>query len=70
MAKTITRQQLIGSRGEAFVNEKANGMGFLYTRYGPLEAGVDGLLEIRDPQTGAVTSQLIAVQVKTQEKGP
>ena len=45
MTKTITNQQLIGYRGEAFVSERANAMGFMFSRYGPLEAGMDGLLE-------------------------
>lgn len=69
MRKTITDQQLIGSRGEAFVNERANAMGFIFTRYGPLEAGIDGLLEIRDPVTRAATGQLVVVQIKTRNTG-
>jgi hypothetical protein len=70
MAKTITDQQLLGNRGEAFVNERANAMGFMFSRYGPLEAGMDGLLEIRDPVTKAATGRLVAVQVKTRSSGP
>ena len=69
MTKTITNQQLTGTRGETFVSERANAMGFMFSRYGPLEAGLDGLLEIRDPVTGAATGQLVAVQVKTREAG-
>ena len=69
MAKTITNQQIIGSRGEAFVSERANAMGFMFSRYGPPEAGMDGLLEIRDPVTGAASGRLVAVQVKTRYTG-
>lgn len=69
MTKTITNQQIIGNRGEAFVSERANAMGFMFSRYGPLEAGMDGLLEIRDPKTGTVGGQLVAVQVKTKQSG-
>lgn len=69
MSKMITRQQVAGSQGEAFVKERANGMGFLYTPYGPVEAGIDGLLELRDPETGAASGRLIAVQVKTTGDG-
>jgi hypothetical protein len=69
MAKTVTNQQLVGSQGEAFVKERANAMGLMFTPYGPLEAGIDGLLEIRDPVNGAATGQLVAVQVKTRESG-
>jgi hypothetical protein len=69
MAKTITNQQIIGSRGEAFVSERANAMGFMFSRYGPPEVGMDGLLEIRDPVTGAASGRLVAVQVKTRNTG-
>ena len=65
MAKIITNQQIIGAQGEAVVSERANAMGFMFSRYGPLEAGMDGLLEIRDPITGAASGRLVAVQVKT-----
>jgi hypothetical protein len=69
MTKTITRQQLAGSQGEAFVKERANAMGFLFSTYGQPEAGIDGLLELRDPKTGAVGGRLVAVQVKTTDDG-
>jgi hypothetical protein len=69
MTKTITRQQLAGSQGEAFVKERANAMGFLFNPYGQPEAGIDGLLELRDPKTGAVSGRLVAVQVKTTDDG-
>ena len=69
MAKSITHQQIIGVRGEAFVSQLTNSMGFMFSRYGPLEAGIDGLLEIRDPDSGNVTGQLIAVQIKTKNTG-
>jgi hypothetical protein len=65
MPKTITGQQLTGSRGEAFVEERANAMGFLFTRHGPLDAGIDGFLELRDPVTRAATGKFVAVQVRT-----
>jgi hypothetical protein len=69
MTKKLTRQQIAGSQGEAFVKERANAMGFLYSPYGPPEAGYDGLLELRDPATGAASARLIAVQVKTTDYG-
>lgn len=69
MAKKLTRQQIAGSQGEAFVRERANAMGFLYSTYGPIEAGIDGLLEPRDPETGTPSGRLIAVQVKTTDNG-
>ena len=69
MPKTITDSQIIGSQGESLVSERANAMGFMFTPHGPIEAGIDGFLEIRDPQSGAATGQLVAVQVKTTAAG-
>ena len=70
MTKTITNAQMIGSQGESFVAERAHAMGFMFTAYGRLEAGIDGVLEIRDPQSGTATGRLVAVQVKTKARGP
>lgn len=69
MGKTITDQQIIGRQGESLVSTRANAMGFMFSSYGPLEAGMDGLLEIRDPQTRQASGQLVAVQVKTRQSG-
>ena len=69
MTKTITNAQIIGSQGESFVAERANAMGFMFTPYGRLEAGIDGVLEVRDPQSGTATGRLLAVQVKTKARG-
>jgi hypothetical protein len=44
-------------------------MGFLFTAHGPVEAGIDGFIEIRDRETGHVSGRLVAVQVKTIELG-
>jgi hypothetical protein len=44
-------------------------MGFLYTSYGPVEAGFDGIIELRDRTTGHVGGRLVAVQVKTRSDG-
>ena len=69
MTKTVTNSQIIGSRGESIVAERANAMGFIFTATGRLEAGIDGMLEIRDPQSGKATAQIVAVQVKTKVRG-
>lgn len=69
MAKTITGNQVVGAQGEMRVSERANAMGFLYSAYGRLEAGVDGLLEVRDPVSGAASGRMVAVQVKTRQSG-
>lgn len=69
MAKIITEAQIIGQHGEQFVNQRAYEMGFTFTPHGPLEAGIDGFLEIRDPNSGRATGQFVAVQVKTTKDG-
>ena len=69
MTKTITDSQIIGAQGESFVSERAHAMGFMFSRYGPVEAGIDGFLEIRDPETNVAKGQLVAVQVKTKASG-
>ena len=69
MTKTVTNSQIIGSRGESIVAERANAMGFIFTATGRLEAGIDGMLEIRDPRSGKATAQIVAVQVKTKVRG-
>jgi len=65
--KKISDQQVLGERGAALVDERSHAMGFLFKRYGAPEAGIDGLIELRDPTTGRVGGRLIAVQVKTRE---
>ncbi len=69
MSKTITEAPIIGQRGEQFVSYRAYEMGFVFTPHGPLEAGMDGFLEIRDPSSGRATGQFVAVQVKTIKEG-
>lgn len=68
-SKVITQAQLAGDQGEAFIHERTAAMGFLFKPYGQPEAGIDGILEIRDPVTGQVSGQLMAVQVKTTQHG-
>ena len=68
MPKTITEAQIVGQQGEQFVSHQAYEMGFTFTSHGPLEAGIDGFLEILDP-SGRATGQFVAVQVKTKKEG-
>lgn len=69
MPKTITDAQIIGQQGEQFVSHRAYEMGFMFISHGPLEAGIDSFLEIRDPDSGRATGQFVAVQVKTTKEG-
>lgn len=62
--KTIHQNQITGEQGATLVKAQAHAMDFLYTVYGPVEAGIDGLIETREP-SGRVRGRLVAVQVKT-----
>ena len=68
--KKISDQQVLGEQGAALVDERTHAMGFLFKRYGSPEAGIDGLIELRDPTTSRVGGRLIAVQVKTRQDRP
>lgn len=65
--KTISKSQIIGEHGVALAKERTHAMGFLFTPYGPVEAGIDALIELRDPATGQVGARMVAVQIKTRE---
>jgi hypothetical protein len=67
--KTIRQNQITGEHGAALVKVRAHAMGFLYTPYGPVEAGIDGIIELRDRDTGQVGGRLVAVQIKTTQEG-
>jgi hypothetical protein len=44
-------------------------MHFIYDPRGRLEAGTDGIIELRDPKSGAPLGNLLGVQVKSTESG-
>ena len=69
MKKKITDSQILGELGETAVEKLVLGMGMIYERRGRLEAGIDGLIELRDPSTGAPLGKLLAVQVKATAAG-
>jgi hypothetical protein len=64
--KRITQQQITGQQGVNYVERIVLEMGFVWhpTNAG-LEAGTDGIIEIRDPTTGNATNNIVQVQVKT-----
>lgn len=68
--KRISDQQVLGEQGAALVDARTHAMGFLFKRYGSPEAGIDGLIELRDPTTNRVGGRFIAVQVKTRQNRP
>ncbi len=69
MTKTVTDNQLHGELGETLVKAKVGRLGHVFEGRGRLETGIDGTIEFRDPATGRMTGKMVAVQVKTTEKG-
>jgi hypothetical protein len=69
MSKIITDNQLLGELGEAAIRKLVLEMKFIYEPRGRLEAGTDGIIELRDPKSGAPLGKLLAVQVKSTDTG-
>lgn len=69
MAKTVTDQQHVGELGEQMVKTLVMQLGHVFEGRGRLETGIDGTIEFRDPATKRMTGRMVAVQVKTTEKG-
>lgn len=64
-AKRITREQILGETAVQFIGRRFLEMGFpWHPTNAPLEAGIDGFVEIRDVQSGEATNAWIAVQSK------
>jgi hypothetical protein len=69
MIKRITDSQILGELGETAVKKLVLEMHFIYEHRGRLEAGTDGIIELRDPRTGAPLGKVLAVQVKSTASG-
>jgi hypothetical protein len=69
MTKRITDNQILGELGETSVKKIVLETGFIYEHRGRLEAGTDGLIELRDPRSGAPLGKLLGVQVKATAEG-
>jgi len=63
--KRLSQNQINGQRGELLVADRTLAMGFAFHALNRLEAGVDGVMELRDPATQAMLGRWIGVQVKT-----
>lgn len=63
--KTITDNQITGELGEVAVTKLVLEMGMIFERRGRLEAGIDGLIELRDPVNQAPLGKLLGVQIKS-----
>jgi len=63
--KRITRHQITGQQGVNFVEQIVLDMGFAWhPANASLDAGIDGTIEIIDPESGKATNYIIQVQVK------
>ncbi len=65
--KKIHKNSLIGQQGINFIEKKVLEMGFVWYPTGGVEAGIDGMIELRDPATGDVFNSIIQVQSKAIE---
>ena len=66
--KKIGRSDIIGQRGMAHIEGIVLSMGFMFYPTGGVEAGIDGFIELRDAETGAVGNLLLQVQGKATER--
>lgn len=64
--KKISHNDIIGQRGINLIERIVLDMGFLWHPTN-LEAGIDGIIEVRDPASGIVTNSIIQVQSKATE---
>ncbi|MEL6596006.1 MAG: DUF4365 domain-containing protein [Pseudomonadota bacterium] len=67
--KIVTDNQMTGEAGEAIIKAEFLKVGLIYQGFGRLESGTDGMVELRNPNTGETSSQFIAVQAKTTVRG-
>ncbi len=69
MTKKTTDNQILGEPGEPAVKKLVLEMGMIYEDRGRLEAGIDGLIELRDPSAHAPLGKLFGVQVGSTAAG-
>ena len=66
--KTIHKNSIIGQRGVNLIERKVLELGYIWYPSGGVEAGIDGVIEIRDSSTGDVYNSIIQVQSKATER--
>jgi hypothetical protein len=64
LTKKIHQHSFIGQKGVNLIEKITLDMGFLWYPSPAMEAGIDGIIEIRDSVTGEVTNSIIQVQSK------
>lgn len=63
--KKLTRNQIQGDGGVHRFAVRVGDSGLAFHPTGALDAGIDGFIELRDPETDEVKAQYIAAQLKT-----
>lgn len=66
--KKIHPNAIKGQQGINLIEAIVLEMGLVWYPTGQVEAGIDGVIEIRDPTTGAVTNSIIQVQSKASDQ--
>lgn len=66
--KRIGQTDITGERGVALVRDIVLSMGCMFYETGGVEAGIDGVIELRDEDTGQVRNMILQVQVKATTK--
>lgn len=67
-AKKINKSDIIGEQGIALIHQRVSAMGLLWYPSAGVEAGIDGVIEMRDPVTGVVFNSIVQVQSKATTK--
>ncbi len=66
--KKIHNNDIIGEQGIALIHQRVSAMGLLWYPSGGVEAGIDGVIEMRDVVTGEVFNSIVQVQSKATSK--
>jgi len=67
-AKKVHKNSLIGQQGINLIEKRVLEMGFIWYPTGSVEAGIDGMIELRDSASGKVFNSIIQVQSKATEE--
>jgi hypothetical protein len=67
MPKKILNTSITGELGIDLIRLRVHEMGHLWHEYGQVEAGVDGLIELRIPESSIATNSIIQVQSRATE---
>lgn len=66
--KKIHQHSVTGQHGVSIIEQAVLKMNHIWSANGPLEAGIDGTIEIRDGTTGELTNCILRVQSKATTK--